>query len=198
MKLHRLLVPILSAASWCASPLVASASSTPFVGELMLSGSNFCPVGWAQAAGQVMLISQNTALFSLLGTQYGGNGQTTFALPDLRGRAPIGAGQGPGLSDRVIGEMGGAETVTLTQAEMPAHSHSAGATSQAANTVSPAGALPARKLRTELYRTGSSADVTMAPDAIGVTGGGQAHENMPPYVAMTWCIALQGIFPPRP
>ena len=176
----------------------AKAGFEPFIGELMIVGANFCPQGWAQAAGQLLPISQNTALFSLLGTQFGGNGQTTFALPDLRGRTAIGAGQGPGLTDRTIGEQGGAESVALTQAEMPAHTHGAGATTLPANVTSPAGALPARKSRTVLYRTGSSADTALAPDAVGISGGGQPHDNMPPFTAMTWCIALQGIYPSRP
>ena len=180
------------------APLGARASSEPFIGELMLTGSNFCPQGWTMAAGQILPIAQNTALFSLLGTYYGGNGVTTFALPDLRGRTAIGIGQGPGLTDRTIGEMGGTETVTLTQQEMPAHTHAANASTLAGNTANPAGALPARTLRTLLYRGGAPADTTMAPDAIGYAGGNQPHANMPPYVAMTWCIALQGIFPSRP
>jgi len=180
------------------APLRARAGDQPFIGELMLTGYNFCPRGWAAASGQLLPIAQNTALFSLLGTQFGGNGVTTFALPDLRGRTPIGAGQGPGLSDRTIGEQGGEEAVTLTTPEMPAHTHAAYATTQETNTTNPAGALPARKLRTLLYRGGSPADTAMAADAIGVTGGGQPHDNMPPYLAMTWCIALQGIFPSRP
>ena len=180
------------------APVGARASSQPFIGELMLVGSNFCPVGWAAAAGQIMSIAQNTALFSLLGTQFGGNGQTTFALPDLRGRAPIGAGQGPGLTDRAIGEMAGQETVTLTTDQMPAHTHPAYASTLAGNTANPAAALPARKLRTLLYRGGAPANTIMADDSIGSAGGGQPHDNMPPYLAMTWCIATQGIFPSRP
>ena len=194
----RLLCPFVLALAIGASPLAVRASTEPFVGELMLTGSNFCPVGWAQANGQIMSIAQNTALFSLLGTYYGGDGQSTFALPDLRGRAPIGAWQGPGLSDRQIGEVGGDETITLTQQQMPIHSHAAGASTAAGNSVSPTNALPAKKFRTQLYRTGSSADTTMAPDAIGYAGGSQPHSNMPPYTAMTWCIATQGIFPQRP
>ncbi len=195
MRLLRLLIAGLGI---CAAPFAAYAGSEPFLGELMLTGYNFCPVGWQSASGQILPISQNTALFSLLGTQFGGDGQYTFALPDLRGRAPIGAGQGPGLSDRQIGEVGGEETVTLTQQQMPIHSHAAGASTQAGNSVTPTNALPAKKFRTQLYRTGSSADTTMAPDAIGFAGGGQPHPNMPPYTAMTWCIATQGIFPSRP
>jgi microcystin-dependent protein len=194
----RFLRPFLLAVAIGASPLAAHANTEPFLGELMLTGYNFCPVGWAQANGQLLAIQQNTALFSLLGTYFGGNGLNTFGLPDLRGRAPIGAGQGPGLSDRQIGEVGGEETVTLTQQQMPMHSHAAGASTQPGNSVSPTNALPAKKFRTQLYRTGSSADTTLAPDAIGYAGGSQPHPNMPPFTAMTWCIATQGVFPTRP
>jgi microcystin-dependent protein len=180
------------------APVRAMASSEPFLGELMVTGYNFCPNGWASASGQLMAIAPNTALFSLLGTQFGGNGVTTFALPDLRGRVPMGQGQGNGLSDRAIGEQGGTETVTLTTAEMPMHTHAANASTLAGNTANPAAALPARKLRTMLYRGGSAADTTLAPDAIASAGGSQPHNNMPPYLAMTWCIATQGIYPQRP
>jgi microcystin-dependent protein len=190
--------PLLVAFTIVASPFAARAGIEPFLGELMLTGYNFCPQGWASASGQLLSISQNTALFSLLGTQFGGNGVTTFALPDLRGRAPIGEGQGPGLSPRVIGEQGGAETVTLLQSQMPIHNHAAGASTLAGNSVTPTNALPAKKFRTQLYRTGSSADTTLAPDAIGLAGGSQPHSNMPPFTAMTWCIATQGIYPSRP
>jgi microcystin-dependent protein len=195
MTRARLLLVLLCGAL---APLGARAGDSPFIGELMLTGYNFCPNGWAAANGQNLSIAQNTALFSLLGTQFGGNGVTTFALPDLRGRTPIGAGQGPGLSDRTIGEQAGVETVTLTTQQMPAHTHAANASTLAGNTANPAAALPARKLRTLLYRGGAPADTAMASDAIGVTGGGQPHTNMPPYLAMTWCIALQGIYPSHP
>src|SRR4029453_5361926 len=133
------------------APLGARAGDSPFIGELMLTGYNFCPNGWAAANGQNLSIAQNTALFSLLGTQFGGNGVTTFALPDLRGRTPIGAGQGPGLSDRTIGEQAGVETVTLTTQQMRAHTH-------AANASTPAGTTPgcgrSRPPRRRCRRTG--------------------------------------------
>jgi microcystin-dependent protein len=177
------------------APGVAQAGIEPFLGELMLTGYNFCPTGFARAEGQLLPIAQNQALFALLGTQFGGNGATTFALPDLRGRVPMGVGQGPGLSDRYVGEQGGAEQVTLTTPQMPVHTHAARASTQAPNTTSPSDALPARKARTLLYRGGSPADATMAADAIGPSGGSEPHPNLPPYLAMTWCIALQGIFP---
>jgi microcystin-dependent protein len=193
MKLRVLL--LVAALGVGASP--ARAGLDPFLGELLLFGSNFCPQGWAQAAGQLLPINTNQALFSLLGTTYGGNGTTTFALPDLRGRSAIGEGQGPGLSDRTLGEIGGSETVTLLPSEMPAHTHTANATSLPGNTSNPTMALPARKSRTQLYRVGTP-NTMMAPDAIGIAGGSQPHQNMPPFLTMTWCIATQGIYPQRP
>jgi microcystin-dependent protein len=192
MKLR--VLPLLALAL-AAQP--ARAALDPFLGELQLFGFNFCPEGFLPADGRLLSISPNTALFSLLGTFYGGDGKSTFALPDLRGRSAIGVGQGPGLSDRFQGEEGGSETVTLTLSEMPAHTHPAGATTLPANTSSPQGSLPARKARTQLYRSGA-ANTALAPDAIGIAGGSQPHENMPPYLAMTWCIAVQGVYPQRP
>lgn len=176
----------------------AEAQVEPFLGQLMLVGQNFCPNGWALAQGQLLPIITNTALFSLLGTYYGGDGETNFALPDLRGRYPMGNGQGPGLSDRVIGEQGGVESVTLAPSEMPAHTHGLAATTFAANTPNPAAALPARKHRTPLYRGGTPPNTTMDAAAIATAGASQPHENMPPYLVMNWCIALQGVFPQRP
>jgi microcystin-dependent protein len=180
------------------APRASAQASDPFIGQLMLVGFNFCPVGWAPAQGQLLSIAQNTALFSLLGTYYGGDGQTSFALPDLRGRVPIGVGQGPGLSPRQLGEAGGEEQVALTVQQMPSHVHALFGSSQNANAVSPSGALPAAKLRTTLYQSGGDPDVQLHPGAIGAKGGGQPHENMQPYLALTWCIALQGVYPSRP
>ncbi|RIL06121.1 MAG: phage tail protein [Proteobacteria bacterium] len=190
--------PLLVLLGLSFAPAPTHASSEPFVGELMLTGHNFCPQGWAEAAGQILSIAQNQALFALLGTTFGGNGQTTFALPDLRGRVAMGVGQGPGLSNRTLGEQGGSETVTLAPSQMPAHTHTAGASTGPGNTSNPTNALPATKARTLLYRSGGSATTAMAPEAIQPAGGGQPHPNMPPYLTMTWCIALQGIFPQHP
>jgi microcystin-dependent protein len=190
--------PVLVLLGLALAPAPTHASSDPFLGELMMTGHNFCPQGWAQAAGQILPIAQNQALFALLGTTFGGNGQTTFALPDLRGRVPMGAGQGPGLTNRTLGEQGGTETVTLAPSQMPVHVHAAGASSGLGNTTNPTDALPATKARTLLYRTGSAATTTMAPEAIQPAGGGQPHANLPPFLTMTWCIALQGIFPQHP
>ncbi|HSJ99380.1 MAG TPA: tail fiber protein [Myxococcota bacterium] len=163
--------------------------------QLMLTGANFCPQGWAPAEGQLLPINTNQALFSLLGTTNGGNGQTNFALPDLRGRAPIHQGQGPGLTNRTLGEQGGVETVTLLQSEMPAHAHALLGTTQGADAASPTGAALATKARTTLYRADGAPDTTLHGGSIASAGGSQPHANMPPYLVMRWCIALQGIFP---
>lgn len=146
--------------------------------------------------GQLLSIAQNTALFSLLGTQYGGDGQSTFALPDLRGRFPLGAGQGPGLSPRTQGETGGAEQYTLTVAQLPAHTHPLAASKTEATVTSPAGVLLGAKARVPLYATPGNF-TTMSTLSIGSTGGTQPHPAMPPYVVLNFIIALQGIYPAR-
>ena len=171
-----------------------TAGIEPFLGEIMMFAGNFAPRGWALCNGQLLPIAQNTALFSLLGTTYGGNGQTTFALPDLRGRAPIHVGQGPGLSDRVLGQYGGEETHTLTWNEMPNHSHPAYAHAENGTSDTPTGLLPARN-PAGVPQYAAGADVTMSPEAIGNAGGGQPHDNMQPYLVINFCIALQGVFP---
>ncbi len=181
------------------SPRRAEAGTTgiePFIGELMIFAGNFAPRGWAFCNGQLLPIAQNTALFSLLGTMYGGNGQTTFALPDLRGRAPIHAGQGPGLSDFTQGEFGGEENHTLTVAEMPAHTHTAFADATNGTVDLPVNALPARNPASiPAYGAGTSA--TLAANHVGAAGGSQPHNNMPPYLVLNYCIALEGVFPSR-
>jgi microcystin-dependent protein len=166
----------------------------PFIGEIRCFGFNFAPVGWAMCQGQLMSISQNTALFSLLGTMYGGNGQTTFGLPDLRGRSALGFGQGPGLSSYDQGQVGGAEQVTLTQGQIPAHPHGVGAASAAASK-NPMNSVPAYTDAGSSY--GTTADLSMAPSMITGGGGSQPHDNLPPYLALNWCIATQGIYPSR-
>ena len=157
----------------------------PFLGEVRTFGFNFCPRGWAATDGQLLPISQNSALFSLLGTIYGGDGRTTFSLPDLRGRYVMGEGSGPGLSTRSLGEVSGQETVTLTQAEIPAHTHDVliTQTDQAGNH----GGLTVEQ----------ATETGMAGGGTDSVGGSQAHNNMPPYLVMTTCIALVGIFPSR-
>jgi microcystin-dependent protein len=169
--------------------------SEPFLGEIRNFGFNFAPRGWAQCQGQTMSIQQNSALFSLLGTMYGGNGQTTFGLPDLRGRSVISVGQGNGLAPRTQGELGGVEQVTLTAQQVAPHTHGVTASSQGGSK-SPAGSVPAYNADAAPY--GAGTDLTMSPSMIKPNAGGQPHDNMPPYLVMNYCIALEGIFPSRP
>jgi microcystin-dependent protein len=175
--------------------------SDPFVAEIRIFPFNFAPKGWAFCDGQILPISQNTALFSLLGTTYGGDGKSTFALPDLQGSAPMQPGQGQGLSLRDLGEMSGVESITLLVSEIPVHTHTQMASSQqgdiqeptpTTSLARPVGALP--------YVPGSPAPplVLMAPQALPPAGGGLPHNNMQPYLTFNFCIALQGVFPPRP
>jgi len=170
----------------------------PFVAEIRIFPFNFAPKGWAWCDGQLLPLSQNTALFSLLGTTYGGDGKSTFALPDLEGRAPMHPGQGPGLSLHDLGETGGSETVTLLESEIPAHSHALRATNDAGDLVAPG---PTRSLSGstggQLYAAATNPLVSMAPEALAPAGGDQPHNNMMPYLTFYFCIALQGVFPPR-
>jgi microcystin-dependent protein len=172
--------------------------SNPFVAEIRIFTGNFAPLGWALCNGQLMPISQNTALFSLLGTTYGGDGRSNFALPNLQGSAPMQAGQGPGLSLRDLGETGGEQSVTLLQTEMPAHAHGV----QAATT----GGLPGPgnnawasglKGHPGSYAASGPSNVQMNPFGTSISGGSLPHNNMPPYLALTFIIALQGVFPAR-
>ncbi|GAA1147392.1 tail fiber protein [Microbacterium natoriense] len=171
----------------------------PYVGEIRTVGFNFAPQGWAMCNGQLIPIQQNTALFSLLGTNYGGDGKVTFALPNLNSSFVIGQGEGPGLTPRIIGEMGGTASVTLLSSEMPSHTHTANAVATPGNTGSPADRRWAetRYGRATRNAYSSSKNTTMAPDALAPSGGNSAHNNMPPYVGMYYVIALQGVFPPR-
>jgi microcystin-dependent protein len=167
----------------------------PFLGEIRLFPYNFAPRGWAFCQGQILSIAQNTALFSLLGTTYGGNGQTTFALPDLRGRVPVSSGQGPGLSFYTLGEEAGVESVTLSQQQMPQHNHQVQVNNAGSATGRPSGAYPGQ---TSGNAYAPSTDgTTFAPQAISNSGGSQPHENRQPYLALNYCIALEGIFPSR-
>ena len=171
----------------------------PFVAEIRMFGGNFPPRGWAFCNGQILPISQNTALFSLLGTTYGGNGSSTFALPNLQGRAAMGTGQGPGLSPRDLGETAGSPSVTLIVNEIPAHNHPANAVGGNGNSSSPNGAIwsAAGSGRTPDNAYSGSGGTQMNPATISPTGGSQPHNNLPPYLAVNFIIALQGIFPPR-
>ena len=171
----------------------------PFVAEIRIFPFNFAPKGWAFCDGQLLPLSQNTALFSLLGTNYGGDGKSNFALPDLQGNAPMHPGQGPGLSLHDLGESSGTETVTLIQSEMPAHSHTMSATTQPGEDAAP-GPLEAlgRSVGASLYQDTVNANLTsLAPNALTVAGGSLPHNNMQPYLTLNFCIALQGVYPPR-
>ena len=185
----------------------------PFVAEIRMFSFNFAPKGWAFCDGQLLPLSQNTALFSLLGTTYGGNGKSNFALPDLQGRAAMHPGQGPGLSLHDLGEMGGSEHVTLLETEIPAHTHLVklrrglrAADAAAANSTLPDNRVPARAAVRETPYVDAAdpdtvADVNMAKGALSASlmaqGGGQPHNNMQPYLTLNFCIALQGVYPPR-
>jgi len=172
--------------------------SDQFVGEIRIFATDFAPTGWAQCNGQLMPLSQNTALFSLLGTTYGGNGTSTFALPDLQGRAPLQQGAGPGLSQRDLGEAGGSASVALLPSEMPAHSHQLMHSGGAANASTPSvDTAFARTTAAQVYAPGDSS-VPASAQALSPAGGGTPHNNMQPYLTLNFCIALQGIFPPRP
>ncbi len=181
----------------------AHAQDTPLIGQLMPVGFTFCPRNYTNADGQLLAIAQNTALFSLYGTTYGGDGRTTFALPDLRGRSPIHTGTGPGLSTYVQGSRSGVERVTLTTLEIPSHNHVADVNVSRTNatTRSPASAYFARTDAATLAYEENTAPTGDKMNAGTVTtqltGGNQSHYNLPPYLTIRWCVALQGIFPSR-
>lgn len=176
-----------------------------FIGEVRMFGGNFAPANWAFCNGQLLNISQYTALFSLIGTTYGGNGVQNFALPNLQSRLPMHYGRGPGLSQRTLGEMGGSETVTLLLNEMPAHNHMAAASQDTGSLPGPANnAVPASPAASsgavDFYSIPGANPLTvspMSPQAIGIDGGGQPHSNMMPFLCLSFIIALEGIFPSR-
>ena len=170
--------------------------SNPFVAEIRIFAGNFAPTGWALCNGQLMPISQNTALFSLLGTFYGGDGKSTFALPNLADSAPMGQGQGAGLSDRFLGESGGTPNITLLNSEMAQHSHFVTASNQIGTDRTPGGEDLARSKGMTLYGP-SGTVVPMAIEATTPTGSSLPHNNLQPYLTLTFIIALQGVFPPR-
>lgn len=169
--------------------------SDPFVAEIRIFAGNFAPKGWATCDGQILPLSQNTALFSLLGTTYGGDGKSNFALPNLQGRAGLHFGQGPGLTQRLLGESGGSQTIALQQTQIPAHTHSLQAVNDLADSSNPGGSL-ARAVNLRPY-VAATPNTAMSPQAVGVAGGSQPHNNLQPYLVLLFIIALQGIFPPR-
>jgi microcystin-dependent protein len=172
----------------------------PFVAEIRIFPFNFAPKGWAWCDGQLLPLSQNTALFSLLGTTYGGNGKSNFALPDLQGRAPMHPGQGPGLSLHDLGETGGSETVTLLESEIPAHQHTIYSSPNASDeegAKQPAGLMPGAQQGSNQIFTTLTTPAAFDPNALAPAGGDQPHNNMMPYLTCYFCIALQGVFPAR-
>lgn len=173
----------------------------PYIGQISMFGFNYAPQGWAKCNGQLLQIAQNQALYSLLGTHYGGDGRTTFALPDLQGRLPMHQGQGAGRRPRTIGQSGGQEQVTLTTQQLPAHNHSVEADNSSgrtggANSTDPSGHVLANPSN-EIY-SDRAPNSQMNAQAIGNTGGSQGHDNVPPFQVINFCIALQGVYPPRP
>ncbi len=170
----------------------------PFLGQIIMGGWNFAPRGYAGCDGQILSIAQNTALFSLLGTTYGGNGQVTFALPDLRGRVPIHVGQGPGLPTMDLGEQAGEVSHTLISTEMPMHNHLVQASNAPGALPAPNGNFIAASSDSHManYRPTSDGS-TLNPQSIGLAGGNQPHNNMQPFLVITFCIAIEGIFPSR-
>ncbi len=174
--------------------------ANPFLAEIRIFTGNFAPKGWALCDGQIMPISQNTALFSLLGTTYGGDGKSNFAIPNLQGCAPMQAGQGPGLSLRDLGETGGEQAVTLLQTEMPAHSHTAQAALTGGGVTSPTNNAWASGLKGHapaFVASNPQTNVQMNPLGTSIAGGNLPHNNLPPFLGLTFIIALQGVFPPR-
>jgi len=193
MKLSRLVASLVVLGSLALGTHKARAQAEPFLGQIIMVPYNFAPRGWLLCEGQLLPINQNSALFALLGTQYGGDGITTFAVPDLRGRFPLGTGSSlHGFN----GEMGGSETYTLTVAQLPAHSHPLIASTSEATVASPTNAALASKARVPLYAPATNGAM-MAASSIGQTGGNQPYPVMPPYTTVTYIIATQGIFPAR-
>lgn len=197
------------------SPMPAMSGEDPFLGEIMLHGGTYCPQGWEEADGRLLPIVDHQALFALYGCAYGGNCTTDFALPNLRGRVPIGVGTGPGLTTRVRGQSGGQESVELSIPEIPAHTHSLAnvtlkgtvqTSSSDGTTNVPSGKALSDSNRTSVYSDGALDSTLVANsvsvsgqsgDAVAATGGNQAHNNMPPFVTLRYCVALEGSFPPR-
>lgn len=201
MSPSRTLPALALLGSLAATPTAqATCSTDPMVGSMCLVAFNFCPRGYLEANGALLPISQYMLLFALVGTTYGGNGQTNFALPDLRGRVPVGMGQGPGLSPVNLGDRAGSEAVTLTIGQLPAHSHGVTVRGSSAigTTDSPAGAVPARLPRANNYASSGGDAMNPAMVSINTAGGSQPFSVRDPYLGVRYCIATEGIFPTRP
>ncbi|MEM8994736.1 MAG: tail fiber protein [Acidobacteriota bacterium] len=171
--------------------------SEPFVGEVRMFAGNFAPRGWAFCDGQLLAVSQNDALFSLLGTVYGGDGRTTFGLPDLRGRIPIHPGSGPGLSPRRLGAKAGSENETLTVNQLPSHTHDWRTSTSAATERSPNNGVYAQAAASDFYRTNPGSSTNMSSAAVSAIGGSRPHSNLMPFLCINFIIALFGIYPSR-
>lgn len=202
MNIRKTLLPLAALTTGLALPAPAQAGFEPFIGQLMLTGANFCPLGYEPASGQIISIAENTALFSLIGTTYGGDGQTTFALPNLNGRSVISQGTGPGLPNYVMGQTTGSTGFTLTTSNLPAHTHvgTLKAVPTAGNTVTPTGnSLALAPAGTNIYSTSTPSNNMNAGDVVlQATGGGQAISHQSPALVLRYCIATEGIFPSRP
>lgn len=195
MKIKKILQGSLISCALFTSVPAVHASANPFIGEIDWFAGNFEPRGWAFCDGRLLPIAQNTALFSLLGTIYGGDGRTTFALPDVRGRVMVHAGRGPGLTDRRLGVKGGVENVTLNATQMPNHTHTLRANGGSATTADPTDNVLASTGRTRLYA--DSANANMDSSAVSSTGGSTSHTNVQPFTTLNCIIALQGVYPSR-
>lgn len=172
--------------------------SEPFIAEVRIWGTNFAPRGWAFCDGQLLAIAQNTALFSLISTTYGGDGRTTMGLPNLQDKVPMHPGRGPGLTERRLGQMTGEQTTTLTEAQIPNHSHSATACNTAGTTENPEGQfIGFDRSGTDKVFTGTNTPAPMASEALKSNGGSQAHSNLQPFLTLNFCIALLGTYPSR-
>ncbi len=197
LNLRLLVLAALTAVGLTAVTAPAAQAQDPFIGEIKFFGGNFAPRGWALCDGQLLSISANTALFSILGTTYGGDGRTTFGLPGMRGRSPVHPGTGPGLSTVGLGEKGGTETNTLGANNMPSHTHQLFGTTANGNANNPAGAVQAVDGADFVYNNSAAADNPMSAAAIGNTGGGQSFTNRSPFIGVNCIIALVGVFPSR-
>jgi microcystin-dependent protein len=193
--LRGVLAALAGGATLLGRPRVARAGTMPYVGEIMAIPWTFAPAGWLMCNGQIVSIASYETLFYLIGTTYGGDGQFTFGIPDLRGRAPMHSGQGVGLTARMVGEQAGEEAVSLTSMQIPVHAHSALADSGNGSATAPGGRMPARDSAGALHYTATSPGLPMAAGAIGSAGAGQPHENMQPYLAINYCIAYDGVYP---